>query len=196
LQYIAHQFISASNRLLASSPTVVNNKALLDIFGLIGFVFCVGIVCSSIYLAISAANTGILMVGIGSAILAYLVSSLAFSPESLNIGAGESTSAGDEAVGILTFFVKSLLVLGPFVYAGGALLACLALIYEIKYLVDEDFSMYAGANNSAQVMLVAGVYPLVLYVLFLIYYIFVDLLRAIFNLDRNLQAMRDHSSGV
>ena len=196
LQYVAHQFISASNRLLASSPTVVNNTALLDIFGLIAFVACVGILIFSIYTTITFADTDFLKVGIGSAILAYLVSSLAFSPESLNIGSGESTSAGDEAVGILTFFVKSLLVLGPFVYAGGGLIACLSLMYETKYLIDEEFLMYTGGIDSAQVMFAAGVYPLVLYVLFLVYYIFVDLLRAIFNLDRNLQAMRNHSSDV
>ena len=189
LQYIAQQFISAGSRLLASSPTVVNNNALLDVFGLLAFATCIGAVVFGVYGSISMADTEILAMGVGVAIFSYLVSSLAFSPETLNIGSGDETSAGDEVVGILTFFVKSLLVIGPFVYAGGAFLACRLMCYEIKFLIDEDPG-FVGEFEATQLMLLAGVYPLFLYVLFLIYYIFVDLLRAIFNLDRNVQALR------
>ncbi len=189
LQYIAQQFISAGSRLLASSPTVVNNSALLDIFGLLAFATCIGALVFGVYGSAKIADTEVLAMGVGVAIFSYLVSSLAFSPESLNIRSGDETSAGDEAVGILTFFVKSLLVIGPFVYAGGAFLACRLMCYEIKFLIDEDPG-FSGEFEATQLMLVAGVYPLFLYVLFLIYYIFVDLLRAIFNLDRNVQVLR------
>lgn len=133
-----------------------------------------------------------MLLGLCSAIFfAYLIS-LTSNPSLANVGIDEQ-GAGMEAVGILSFLLKSLLRMGPILYGSWAILAALFLAYAVVgYAMDTNESFLADMMLELRIMAAlftlaaALLVPIVMYVLFLFYHLAVDIIRSILALPAML----------
>ena len=128
----------------------------------------------------SAHPAGILVL-----ILCLLVAATAICPSILSIELDENCSAGEELIGLLTFFLKNLLFLLPFViFAGNAALIWF-LLFELGIGEEYAFLMM----TSIPVIIGIGLLPLSVYLIYLVYYFILDICRAILTIPAKLDKL-------
>jgi len=189
-QYTSWRSLIASRRLLSTTPTTIQNTFILDIAGVIFAILGCACLVISIVFAVQLNDYTNIFSGICLFAIFELSASLAFSPSSCNVNIGP-TSSGEEAIGLLSFFLKILLVLGPFVYfvasLGGCVIATVAL-YNLTINAEKGLLQGVIYLESAKVLLLAGgFYPVVLYLVFLIYYLFIDVFRSILQIGNDVR---------
>ncbi|NQT15619.1 MAG: DUF4339 domain-containing protein [Planctomycetes bacterium] len=131
LQYAAGRFFEALETLNRSTPGKMASGAFLDCFALL-HVF--GGLVALLGLAVMAVQTGpILLVlpAIATFILCQYVAVLALNPESLNLTIVSQTTAGEEAIGVLSFLVKLGLRIVPVAFGVGVVWGALVLLYSV-----------------------------------------------------------------
>lgn len=194
-QYMAVRFIIAGDRVLDSSPTQVNNLEIIRLLGFLITTVAVALCVSGIYMSIKMSQIEPAVGGILFLVVGVIAASLVFSPSALNITVSEGTSAGMELLGIVSFFVKMNLVLGPYVYFLGTFGSIIIGIRGLYFMTGNDWQ-YAIPAFSAQALfvLVASIFPLVIYLIFLIYYLYIDVIRAILDIDINVRDIQEKSS--
>jgi len=131
LQYAAGRFFEALETLNRSTPGKMASAAFLDCFALL-HVF--GGLVALLGLAVLAVQTGpILLVlpAIATFILCQYVAVLALNPESLNLTIVSQTTAGEEAIGVLSFLVKLGLRIVPVAFGVGVVWGTLVLLYAV-----------------------------------------------------------------
>jgi len=195
-QYTSWRSLSASRRLLSRTPTTIQNTFILDIAGVIFAILGCAALVMSIVFAVQSNNYSQILSGICVFAIFELSASLAFSPSSCNVNIGP-TSSGEEAIGLLSFFLKILLLLGPFVYfvasLGGCVLATGAL-YNLTINADEGLMQGIIYLESAKAIFVAGgFYPVVFYLIFLIYYLFIDVFRSILQIGNDVRKISERN---
>ncbi|MCH2162311.1 MAG: GYF domain-containing protein [Phycisphaerales bacterium] len=196
-QYSAFRFLKASRNLLESTPSTINGKVLLDVIALVLALISVGFLIIGCFYAIKFSMFSFAVYGFFALVIGLLSACVAFNPDVLNIQQSDTASAGEEAIGLASFFVKCLLVLGPFVYFFGALASCYALFEGIYYTMKYDNIAAATAATFAGtgIMVGAGFYTLVFYIVFLVYYLLIDVLGAILSMGRNVRKMAGEGEG-
>ena len=194
-QYVAYRFLKASRGLLESTRSTINGKVLLDVIALILCIAAVGLFALGCFYAIKLSMFSMVIYGVLAMVIGLLAACLAFNPDVLNIHQEETASAGEEAIGLASFFVKCLLVLSPFVYFFGAVAACYTLVEGIYLTMKYDNLLAAAAGTSlgTVVMVGAAFYTLVFYIVFLLYYLVIDVIRAILSIDRNVEKHVNHA---
>lgn len=140
LQYTAGRYFGAMDRLNRSTPARMCSAAFLDCYALLhmfgGLVVLLG-------LTVSAVQTGplsLVLPAIGAFILCQYVAVLALNPESLNLTITSETSAGEEALGVLSFLVKLTLRLVPVAFGVGVIWGTITVLYAavLVFLPPED----------------------------------------------------------
>ena len=195
-QYTSWRSLIASRRLLSTTPTSIQNTFILDIAGVIFAILGCTTLVSSIVFAVQSNNYTQILVGICVFAIFELSASLAFSPSSCNVNIGP-TSSGEEAIGLLSFFLKILLLLGPFVYfvasLGGCVIATAAL-YNLTINADEGYMQGIIYLESAKTIFVAGgFYPILFYMIFLFYYLFIDVFRSILQIGNDVRKISERN---
>ncbi len=205
-QFAALRFLSAGDGLLASNPTRVGSKAFFEIMGVGALFAAVGSLLLSLAGAGSAGSILPLVPGVLWFFLWVLVAGLAFNPASLNIEVG-AVSAGEEAIGVISFFFKIVLRLAPLLFA---LLAFAGALMLVLVMIDPRFgrSLHgwtalmpggaamplvlgrSGGLTGAMVLIWACLVPLVAWATFLMQYLLLDLVRAVLALPRLLATRR------
>ena len=188
-QYVADKFIAAGTSLLRSTPTSLNNLVLLDVIGLVAVLIGLAALGAGVVTAIQTDSLLPLILGFFALLIYLLCGSMAYCPEALNITHAKSASAGEEAIGLASFFIKTLLLLAPFFYLIGALASIVVTCMGLYALLDDQWPIlgYQRITMAGWIMLAASFYPLILYVIFLVYYLFIDVIRAILNIDSNVE---------
>jgi len=178
-QFMAVRFIIAGDRVLASSPTQINNLEIIRLLGFLITAAAVAICVSGIYMSIKMSQIEPAVVGILFFVVGVIAASLVFSPSALNITVSEGTSAGMELLGIVSFFLGT---------AGSIIIGIRGL-----YLMTGDDWHFAIAAFPAQAsfVIIASIFPLVIYLIFLIYYLFIDVIRAILDIDINVRDIQE-----
>jgi hypothetical protein len=212
LQYAASRFSVALGRLNRSTPARMSSTAFLDCCALLAM-FC-GLVAllGLTIVAVETQGFSLILPAIAAFILCEYVAILALNPEALKLTIAPETTAGEEAVGVLSFLLKSCLQLAPVAFGVGVVGGTLALLYAVflmfmppegregilAFLGPERFKALAASVDSASldqamrlwpaqetaskarmILIGSAALPLVTYVLFLVCYLLVDVLRAI-----------------
>lgn len=189
-QYSAWKTLFASRKLLATTPTSIQNVFILDIVGVASIVFGTSTFMVSIYFSIQLEQYQLMIGGFLILVLSVICSSLSFSPESCNVQI-RTTSSGEEAIGLASFFVKILLLLGPFVYMFFCLAGCIYGVLALYELVSNGIiGVLNGKLNSFRMwtlLISGGIYPIVFYLLYLIYYLFIDVFRSILQIGTDVR---------
>lgn len=140
LQYAAGRFFAAMDRLNRSTPARMCSAAFLDCYALLhmvgGLVVLLGLTVS----AVQSGPLSLALPAIGTFILCQYVAVLALNPESLNLTIASETSAGEEALGVLSFLVKLSLRLVPVAFGVGVLWGTITVLYAavLVFVPPED----------------------------------------------------------
>jgi hypothetical protein len=197
-QYLADQFIDAGTRLVIASEARINNAVLLDIVGfLCGIIGVVAVICG-VFITIEGAPEEKMLFGLAAGMfgsVALALSLFAFCPWLLNVRAASTASAGEEAVGLASFCLKASLALGSYWYLFAGVWSLFGIVLAIIFALAGywiEASVLFGISEVA--MLSGAVIPLLLYVLFLIGYLVIDIIRSIFGMNNSLQQLANRDS--
>jgi hypothetical protein len=201
-QFTASRFLAAGEKAIGNTPSRMSSPAFLECTGLLVLLFAAATLVTGLVSAIQLGSLVPMMPAILVASTLTYFGALALHPRLVNVESGDGT-AGEEAIGLLAFFAKSALKLVPlffcllavggcvaivasFFQAGQALAAMIGSVTQLMPLpVNAPFGLAAS-----MVVLVACLLPLATYFLFLMQYLFVDVLRAVLSVPGKLDALR------
>lgn len=183
LQYTVVKFINAGQMLVNSSPSRLASRNFLDCIFL--FMEVIGVI-----LLISFARQGWIkaVVGLGAFALCDLVAWVALHPSMANIVISDEANAGEEAIGILSFLVKSIVKMVPMAFGVGTFFGMVAMIMASIKMLFNGGNMEAG-RFAFNLMVVSALLPFASYVLFAVYHLTVDVLRSILVIPGKLDKL-------
>jgi hypothetical protein len=190
LQYTASRFTTSLDRLNKSTPSAISSTAILDCFALLSMI---GGLTFLIWMAVLVIQTGVvtpILTGLVVFIVCEYLACVALNPESLAIKVESDARAGEEALGIVSFFLKSCLHLVPVAFGAGVVWGTATLVYACYLLFGDDVASAAGlATETTFWTLVYAGLPFLAYVLFLLLYLQIDLIRALLSIPGKLDKM-------
>ncbi len=201
-QFTAGRFLGAGDKLIATTTSRIASPAFLECTGLLVVLLAAATVLGALAAAIRVGSVAPLVPGlvIGAALTYF--GTLALHPELVEVTLADGT-AGEEAIGLLCFFFKSGLKLVPLFFLLLAVVGDLALLSSFFRGGEAFAGLVAGvlgtvpglANvpygfGGSVVVVLACLLPLCAYFIFLLQYLFVDVLRAILAVPAKLDALR------
>ena len=200
-QFAAVKFLDASDNLIGSTPSRLSSMAFLDCVGLLSILGAVILLIGGIVGAIQTGGITLLIMGLVVSILLTFFAAVALHPKLASVDSGTG-SAGEEAIGILAFFLKGALKLVPLVFLLFSVVGALLLLVGMFAPRSEFVIMLQmmlptipvpglGAPGLAGlgVVLTATLLPIIAYVLFLIALLPLELWRAILSLPGKLDQL-------
>ncbi|MDP6847242.1 MAG: hypothetical protein QGI24_00515 [Kiritimatiellia bacterium] len=183
LHYVADRFLKAGSFLVQSSPSKLRSAAFLDsvallaeICGFLIFLFCV--------IAIPREGIGLLLLGLAIWALLDCFTYIALHPQLVNCVIAEDVNAGEEAIGILSFLVKSAVRMVPLVFGSGSIIGAIGVTAGTVLMI---FGKPVNLAMGALILTIAcGLLPFVAYILFVFYHLGLDILLAILSLPKKL----------
>ena len=201
-QFAAVKFLDASDKLIESTPSKLSSLAFLDCIGLLTVLAAFMILLGGIVGAIKGGGVSVFVVALVSATLLTIFSAVSLNPELASVESG-SASAGEEAIGILAFFLKGLLKLVPVVFALFGIVGALILLVGM-FAPNSTFVIMLGQMlpvvpipglggpglSGLGVVLTAALLPIITYFMFLIASLPLELWRAILSLPGKLDNLK------
>ena len=197
LQFVAKRLLDACASIVQSSPTRVGSLAVIESIALLLLLAAVAALVSGIIAAIQFESINPLIPPLLAAAVLLVAAGVALHPSLANVEQAPAT-AGEEAIGLFSFFAKAALVLQPLVFFGyaaaGTIIVLLAIFgrdaaFSHALLAFVPFPVpteIAGAG-----LIAAGcLFPVFAYISFLVYYLLIDVLRAILSIPGKLDQLR------
>lgn len=201
LQYVALRFLTATAALVRTSPSRVGSAAVLDCLALVLIVAAIGSLFSGTYVAIRSNEFMAFLTALVTCALCLVAAGVTLNPSLSNVRIEES-SAGEEAIGLLSFFAKAGLVVLPLQFALVSLLGVLAIVtaffnsggYSVFSSVGGMLPFLPSGQGDAgmvgiAILAYACALPLFSYLAFLFYYLVLDLIRAVLDVPRKLDRL-------
>lgn len=190
-QFLAVKFIQSGSQLLDSSPTKINNMEVIRLLGFLIIAITVGICIVGIYYSIKLSQLEPAAAGVVTLLIGIIGASLVFSPQHLNITRSDETSAGMELLGLVSFYVKMNLVLAPYVYLLGTIASIVFGLRCLYFMSQNELGLGLSMSYSAAGFVVIGsIFPFLMYLFFLFYYLLIDVIRAILDIDINVRKIK------
>ncbi len=196
--YAASKMLEALAKVIGSSTCKISSLNIFSVMTAVGLLMVIGSLIGGIYFAIEFKAFQLFVSGLGSAAFFALMTLYTANPEKFGIVADEKASAGEDFVTLATFGLKIMLRLVPIALLGMAIVGILQIVPQI-------FSTYIyrdGNTNSLMVGAMAGemmgsmhfvfigIMPLVAYLVYIFYYVVLDLIRAVLQLPGKLDDLK------
>jgi hypothetical protein len=191
--YIAEQFSGSGKQLLEGTPSQLGSLAFLNCFALLNLVGGCLALLGGAFLAINEESLSHLWAGLGTFVLCEYLATIAMSPGLANVTIRPRNSAGEEALGILSFLLKALLRLVPIAFGAGVVIGALAMSFEYVGFLTGDSTpstALAEAYRSADLILTSAMLPMAGYVAFLLLHLVVNVVRSILSIPTKLDELR------
>jgi hypothetical protein len=189
IQYTAHRFSSAGEMLIKNNPTRLASKAFLDCIGFLALLAGVVFVIFQIYMAIHVASLTQFLIGLGVFVFLEFVAIVAFNAETAaSMEIVSEATAGQEAIGIVTFFMKTLLRLVPIAFGIGiAVYTVIMFIDSFGLFSDVKFgaAYQSGLAHATQIG-IFGLLPFISFIIFVLYFLVIDVIRSILAIPGRL----------
>ena len=183
LQYAAGKFCDVLDRLNRAAGSSLTSTVFPDCFALLSLVAGLTALFGSVPAAVHASMYPLVLLGIAGFIVCSYSAFVAMNPSTLNVSIlADETSAGEEAIGVLTFLLKALLRAAPVALGAGVLAGTLMMgiaCYEAFFSVDGPMAAQITAAAARIVLVSSAALPLAAYLLFLLCSLSLDLCRAI-----------------
>ncbi len=183
LQYTADKFLNAGDTLIKSSPSRLSSVAFLDCLALLVEAF--GIL--AVIYAITLRQWSLFIVGLGVWAICDAIAYIAINPSLANIKISKDTAAGEEAIGILSFVVKAIVRMVPFAFGVGAIIGSVSLLVASIGLIFKENAAVDFAH--VKLIVICACLPFASYVLFTVYHLIIDILRAILVIPGKLDKL-------
>ncbi|MBN2244853.1 MAG: hypothetical protein JW755_03305 [Candidatus Aminicenantes bacterium] len=196
VQYTAVRFSTAGAKLVENNPASLSSKAFLDCFGFLAFIGGLIVLVVSVIWTIRGAGLSNLFIGLGIFVLLEFLALVAFHPEAASTKIVKETSAGQEALGIIVFYLKGVMKLIPIIFGIGILVGTVLLFIDFIGVFGDRFKVetaWANGINHAWQILLIGLLPFLSYLFFLLYYLAVDVVRSILAVPGKLDELKKSS---
>ncbi len=192
IQYIADKFSHAGEILIKNNPTSLSSTAFLDSLGLLAMIGGIVALLVNLYFAIKSPSLNALLTGVGLFVFLEFVALIALNPELITVDVVKETTAGEEAIGILTVFLKKIMKLVPILFGLGVIIGTVMLLISSFNLFSNERMFFAPAKIewSYSLIISSGLLPLLSYILFVLFYLIIDIIRAILSLPRKIDNLR------
>lgn len=193
VQYVAVKFLDAGSGLIAKTPSSLSSRAVPECFALLALLAAIAAPIAGTAAAIFEESLVPFGTGLGACLIFLYMVGAALNAPSLNIDVSGQASAGEEAIGILCFLLKLNLRLVPFIFGVGGIVAILGILATLVQVVRANeftlgFVMLAATSNFTLVLIIA-LLPFAVYLSFLIYYLLLDVMRAILAVPGKLDRL-------
>jgi hypothetical protein len=180
LQYLGGRFCEASERLNRNTSATLSSTVFLDCFALFNIVIGATALLGSLAVGIPAKEAWWIITGLSSFIISQYLAFIALNPSTINVNIVPEQRAGEEALGLISFFVKSLLKLVPVVFGVGAVAGSLMLLdASIELFTTNPLLAEKVAFIANTALVTAAALPFFAYLLFLLIFLLLDVIRAI-----------------
>ena len=190
LQYVAVQFLDATRSMVTRQRTPLGSQAFLRSYALVALVAAVVSLALALGRGIDTGSLQVFLYGLGMTALCLATAWLALNPSLVGIRVSARTNAGEEAIGVLSFFVKTGVRLVPIFYGVafvvGAIHALTALLGTIGDSSFELRQAIARAELAAPLMVWAALSPFLAYIGFVFYSLVIDVLQSILAIPGNV----------
>jgi hypothetical protein len=187
LQYVASRFLETLERLNRVTPGRITSSAVLDCFALLSFFAGAIALLGLTILAVQTKAFGLIVPAVAAFILCQYMASIAINPEALYVTIATTAGAGEEALGILSFFLKLSLKAVPVIFGVGVVWGAIGLGHAaLQALLSPEMGGSRAAALAWQaglIVLASSVLPLVAYGVFLAMHLSIDLLRGVVSLS-------------
>ncbi|OGV63615.1 MAG: hypothetical protein A2283_10370 [Lentisphaerae bacterium RIFOXYA12_FULL_48_11] len=186
LQFSAWKFMKAGKTLVQNSPSRLASDAFLDCLALLSGI--AGILLFVNFLTYS--EWSYFWTGIAAWVICDLIAYIALNPSLANISLAKEAGAGEEAIGIISFFVKAFMRIVPIAFGTGVSLFMVALLMGIFTLFGRAGNEFDGKSAIDRAALYACL-PFASYIIFALYHLIIDILRAILIIPVKLDQLND-----
>ena len=190
VQYTAHRFLNAGDALIKNNPTQLASQAFLDCFAFLTLIGGVVLLILHVVNAIRFGSLEVFLMGLGYFVVLEFFALVAFNAGEVTIKIVKNNSAGQEAIGIITFFIKSFMRLIPIFF--GVLVAVYTIMLFIAAIgllgSRPDIAWDRGSMHATQI-LGAALLPFISYILFALFYLCVDVIRSILSIPEKLDKL-------
>ncbi len=198
-QFAAQSFLGAGEKLIRNANSRIATSAFLDCFGMLSLAAAILLFLGGIVAAIQMGSIVPLLPATLLSILLVFIAAQTLHPQLVNTDIGDA-SPGEEAIGLLSLFLKiglKLVPLGFFLLAvlgvaaivlafGGAGRAIASLAYFAPWITYNTPVGFAGST----LVIFACLLPMLGYFFFLLFFLTFDLIRAILSIPGKLDALR------
>lgn len=185
LQYTALRIGSALDVLVQSTRHALASNAFLDCFALLNLALGIfGFLALTLF-ALREGGAVPFAQGLAALIVCTYVAGLSLNPGTLNLHFSPVVTAGEEALGLLAFFLKLFLRLIPLCYGIGIAIGTLGLLGACLFAITGDPAApttWALGTNSLILIAGSAALPFAGYLTFILCYLTVDLIRALLTL--------------
>lgn len=189
LHYSAVKFLDSGKQLINASPTQVSTDAFPRSVALISLVGAIVLLLGSIVSAIRMESlNGFLQAVPGFFVLLFLVW-LAINPSLTGTKIAETGSVGDEAIAIVSFFMKAFLRMVPILFGVLTIWGGVVLLVAIVQSFGSGFAAMKGMRTGlfgGMVLLWGTGLPFVAFLGFVVYYLLIDVIRSVLRIPGNL----------
>lgn len=194
-QYLSANLLGSLRSLVKQSPGQVGTANFLNCLGLLTFIVGVVAFLLGTLAAIFLESFTAFLVGLGILVLAEFKAGIAVNPKVVNVHVDPDSTPGQEALGLIGFFVKSTVALVPIAYGAGLLIALIDVsVGGMQVLFAEDYEKFAGLTSFLKGIVFAvfcSLLPLFVYVFYMVYYITIDFIQAVLSLPGKLDKLRE-----
>lgn len=189
LQYVASRFLDSGERLIKTSPSFMATKGYLECVGLLLLISGVVVFILG-FVQLFYGQVGSFFGGLAWLVITVYWTCFALNPGMVNIEITEESSAGQEFIGILSFWAKSALKLVPIAFGVAITLGCILLVVAFIMSAFGGVTGARGAvlgSRAGDIIGLGLLLPLLAYMGFLAYYLVIDIILAILKLPRLLE---------
>lgn len=190
IQFLAKTFNDANDKLVSNNPSHLSSASFLDSLALISALIGVVAFFYQTYLAIKLPSLEAFAMGVGALVLFALFSLLALNAKMVNVSMAAGAGAGEEALGILTFFAKSALTLASLLFGVAIIVLTISNLVELFNFFGNDLS--TTWSNSLGIMgntVIAGLIPFAAYIAFVFLYLLIDIILSILAIPGKLDKL-------
>ena len=190
LNFAADKMLPSLKLLIEGTPVRISSPAFFTVSAVFSGIFGLLVLAASSIIAVQKGDFGSFLYGVLVFVCAEYMMMLMLNPSLLKVEVVRNVSAGEEFIGILSFFMKAMLKLIPLIFAVSMLWGSyqiLAMLFT-SYI---NFAQFYGDVRSLYNTAMMALLPLSGYLLFLFYYFAIDLAKALLAIPEKLDKINN-----
>lgn len=190
-QYVAAKFINVGRGVLSLTPGSYRRKDVFSVISLCYILSAAAALAVSITWFIKTEQLGYLASGVAVSLALVITSTCFLYPSVLGLSVGGSGRAGAEGISIIGAVLRSFVAMSPILYGtfticgGGMVAYSLLRLVMAGWNSREGFNYHAGILSGMGVLAIGCAIPLVAYFLFVLLFLQLDAISAVFEIAKN-----------
>lgn len=192
IQFISSKFNNINEDLIKNNETYMTSSGFTEAIGIFALIIGIVYLFVDLYLAIKIPKFLPFVQGIGIFIVFSLISLISFNPSLISVKSVKKNSAGEEAIGILGFFIKLYLKLIPFIYGVGIIYLIIMLIVHSTGMFGKGYEIFiswAKVFGDMSKLVVMGLLPFIAYLFFVLNFLIIDIIKSILLIPDKLDKL-------